>query len=287
MRESEERVDRHIFEGDRETAWCPGCGNFAIRSALIHTLSTCNIHPHEVVICSGIGQAAKMPHYLKVNGFNGLHGRALPPAIGLRAANPNLWVIVESGDGDTYGEGGNHFLHTIRRNPNIAHFVHNNRIYGLTKGQASPTTGDDIKRGLPFGSGGTTFNPILSAVAMGASFVARGFAGDKGHLQELMERALLHRGYALVDILQPCVSFNKVNTYQWYRERVYHIEDHDPADFDGALRLAREWGERIPLGVFYQEERPIFLDSFSYLKKNPLERDVRPKEYAYLLEEMK
>lgn len=287
MRDGEEKVDKSIYEGDRKTAWCPGCGNFAIRSSLIQALSKLKILPHEAVLVSGIGQAAKMPHYLKINGFNGLHGRALPPALGIRVANPNLWVIVESGDGDTYGEGGNHFLHNIRRNPHLAHLVHNNRIYGLTKGQASPTTGPEIKTKIrPQGVGGLPFNPIHAAIALGASFVARGFSGDKEHLQALIEKALLHRGYALVDILQPCVSFNKVNTYKWYRERVYHLEGHDPKDYERALFLSREWGENIPLGVFYQEERPIFLDSFPHYKRR-LESALDPKERAHLLEEMK
>lgn len=288
MRDREERRQIEIFEGDRETAWCPGCGNFAIRTALIHVLSKLQLQPHEVVVVSGIGQAAKMPHYLKVNGFNGLHGRALPPALGLHVANPDLKIIVQSGDGDTYGEGGNHFLHNMRRNPHITHLVHNNRIYGLTKGQASPTSGKDIKTKIqPQGVGSLPFNPIHGAVAMGASFVARGFSGHGDHLQDLIERALLHKGYALVDILQPCVSFNKVNTYKWYRERVYHLEDHDPEDYEAALKRTREWGEKIPLGVFYQEERPTFLESFPYYVKRPVESTIDPKEYRHLLEELK
>ncbi|MFW5897191.1 MAG: thiamine pyrophosphate-dependent enzyme, partial [Bacillota bacterium] len=191
-------------------AWCPGCGNFSILKTLGETLVELGLEPHEVLMCSGIGQAAKTPHYVRVNGFNGLHGRALPVALGSRVANPDLVCIVESGDGDTYGEGGNHFLHNIRRNPNLAHFVHDNQIYGLTKGQASPTS--DLGMQTPVQRSGVNnlpLNPLAIALAAGAGFVARGFSGDPEHLKELMKAAIGFRGYALVDILQPCVTFNR------------------------------------------------------------------------------
>lgn len=267
-----------IFEGDRETSWCPGCGNFAIRRALVGALKELEIGPHEVTLFSGIGQAAKMPHYLKVNGFNGLHGRALPLSIGMVISNPTMNVIVESGDGDSYGEGGNHLIHTIRRNPHLAHFVHNNHIYGLTKGQASPTSYEGMKTHIsPHGPTSYAFNPILFGVAMEASFVARSFSGDLEHLQEMMVSAIKHRGYALVDILQPCPSFNRINTLKWYRERVYRMEDHDDSDFEAAIRRSREWGERIPLGIFYQQEKKTFREQFPQLEKRDLlEETIRP-----------
>ncbi len=244
-------------------AWCPGCGNFPIRETLIEALDELKLQPHRVLMCSGIGQAAKMPHYVRVNGFNGLHGRALPVALGSRVANPNLTCIVESGDGDTYGEGGNHFLHNIRRNPNLAHFVHNNQVYGLTKGQASPTSDLGMKTGVQTrGVQSHPLNPLALALAAGAGFVARGFSGEGDHLKELMKAAIEYRGYALVDILQPCVTFNRINTFGWYRERVREIPaDHDPTDLAAARALAEKWGDEIPIGVLYRFERDTFEDS--------------------------
>ena len=255
----------------QEPAWCPGCGNFAIREALIKAIEALGLAPKDFVIVSGIGQGAKMPHYLRCNTFNGLHGRSLPVATGLKIANHNLTVIAEAGDGDIYGEGGNHLIHTMRRNPNITLLVHNNQIYGLTKGQASPTSVPQLKtKTQPFGILSESLNPMALAVAMNASFVARGFAGDVEGLKNLMVEAVQHRGFSLLDILQPCVTFNKVNTYSWYRERVYYLKDHDPQDRIKAFEKALEWGDRIPLGIIYINKRPCFEDRIPVLKKGPL-----------------
>lgn len=278
------------YESDRVTAWCPGCGNFPLRKALVSALQELRLAPEQVVMYTGIGQAAKMPHYIRVNGFNGLHGRALPPSLGMRVANPGLKVIVESGDGDTYGEGGNHLLHNIRRNPDLTHLVHDNQIYGLTKGQASPTTGPEQATSVqPNGITAQPFNPIRFALGMRASFVARGFVGEQDHLKELIKTAIEHRGYALVDILQPCISFNKVNTYQWYQQRVYKLaQDYNPNDYRVAIAKAEEWGERIPLGVIYREERPVFRDYLQQLDDKPLvEKSVQPADLEYLLEDFR
>lgn len=227
--------------------------------------------PHEVVLVGGIGQAAKVPQYLNANGFCGLHGRAIPPAIAAKIVNKDLTVIINSGEGDTYGEGGNHFIHNIRRNVNIAHFVHNNQIYGLTKGQASPTTDPGhVTEVQPLGTLNSPLNPLMLALTMGAGFVARAFSGDKEHLTRLMLEAINFKGYALIDILQPCISFNKVNTFQWYNKRVYKLEDsYDSTDFMGAMKRAMEWGDRIPLGVFYKVEKPTYHDKIDYLKNGP------------------
>ncbi|MCR3921504.1 MAG: 2-oxoacid:ferredoxin oxidoreductase subunit beta [Firmicutes bacterium] len=272
-----------------ETAWCPGCGNFAIRDAVAAALAELDFAPHQVLMCSGIGQAAKMPHYLRVNGFNGLHGRALPPALGARIANSSLKVIVESGDGDTYGEGGNHFIHTIRRNPDIAHFVHNNQVYGLTKGQASPTSDEGMKTNVQtFGVTLPPFNPLATALVMGAGFIARCYSGEKEHLKETIKKALLFPGYALVDILQPCPSFNKLNTYAWYKERVYHPASIDTDNWQAAMALSQEWGQKIPLGIFYQVEHPTFISHFPALaaQESPLgTRSFEPHTLAHLQEE--
>ena len=254
-----------------ETAWCPGCGNFNIREALAEALAELKLPYHNVLLCSGIGQAAKMPQYVRVNSFNGLHGRAISPAIGARVANTSLKVIVESGDGDTYGEGGNHFIHNIRRNPDIAHFVHNNQVYGLTKGQASPTSETGMKTKVQTaGNFMPPFNPLSTALVMGAGFIARCFSGEKDHLIETMKQAIEFPGYALIDILQPCVSFNKLNTFSWYKERVYYPENHDATNWDEAIKLSRLWGDQIPLGILYNVPHPTFESNFPVLNGEPL-----------------
>jgi 2-oxoglutarate ferredoxin oxidoreductase subunit beta len=253
-------------------AWCPGCGNFGILNTIKKTFADLDIEPQQVVMVSGIGQAAKLPHYTKCNTFNGLHGRALPVATGIALANHELLTIVETGDGDCYAEGGNHFVHAIRRNINVKLFVHDNQIYGLTKGQASPTSEEGMVTKLqPFGVLTGQENPLALAIALDCSFVARGFAGDMDFLQHLMTEAIRHKGFVLIDILQPCVTFNRVNTFKWYRERVYHLEDgYDPADRESAFRRAREWGEKIPTGIFYRNERPLFEDRVPVIRETPL-----------------
>lgn len=237
-----------------QTAWCPGCGNFMILKALQQALKELSLKPQQVVIVSGIGQAGKTPHYLNVNMFNGLHGRALPPATAIKACNPELTVIAEGGDGDMYGEGGNHFLHAIRRNPDITHLVHNNMVYGLTKGQASPTS--QIGFESPVQAEGVIskpINPLALAIAMDASFVARVFCGDIKKTTEIIKKAILHPGYALVDIFQPCVTFNKVNTFKWFKEHSYDLGKHDSSDRKQAFARAIE-SEKLPLGIFYENK---------------------------------
>lgn len=279
------------FVIDSETAWCPGCGDHSILSALRDVLNELELSPFEVVICSGIGQAAKVPQYINANGFNGLHGRSLPPAAAIKIVNKNLKVIVNSGEGDTYGEGGNHFIHNIRRNIDMAHFVHDNQIYGLTKGQASPTT--EIGRITGVQTNGVILepiNPVALAVSMGASFVARSFSGDPAHLKEMMKAAINHRGYAIVDILQPCVSFNKINTFKYYSERVYHMEnDYDKSDKIKAYEKALEWGAKIPLGIFYEVQKPIYSDRVDYLKDGPalVDKKISPWDAQKLMEDFK
>ncbi|NIT37226.1 MAG: 2-oxoacid ferredoxin oxidoreductase [candidate division Zixibacteria bacterium] len=258
--------------GTYETAWCPGCGNFAILEAVKKALVSADLEPHQVLFVSGIGQAAKAPHYLNANVFNGLHGRSLPVATGAKLANPELKVIVQSGDGCTYGEGGNHLLAAIRRNVDLTMLVHDNLVYGLTKGQASPTSEDGfVTKAQPHGPTAEPFNPLAVAVAMRASFVARGFSGEVDHLAELIEQALAWRGFSLVDILQPCVSFNKVNTFAWFKQRCYILPaDHDAGDFDAAMKKAYEWGARIPLGVIYRRESDSFEAQFPAVAAGPL-----------------
>lgn len=252
----------------RVPAWCPGCGNFSILKAFNEAMVELSIEPHEFLIVSGIGQAGKFPHYTKCNTFNGLHGRTLPVATGVKLANHKLKVFAVAGDGDCYGEGGNHLVHAIRRNLDIKLFVHDNQIYGLTKGQASPTTMKGIvTKTQPFGVFSEQFNSITLAVALNCSFVARGFAGDIDHLKTLIKEAVNHKGFSLIDILQPCVSFNKINTFDWYKQRVYKLdESYNPTDREVAFKKSLEWSDRIPLGVIYKTERPIFEEQFPVIK---------------------
>ena len=233
-----------------DIAWCPGCGDFPILASLKQALAELNIAPKDLVMVSGIGQAAKTPHYLKTNVFNGLHGRALPPATAIKAVNPKLTVIAQSGDGDMYGEGGNHFIHTIRRNPDITNIVNNNMVYGLTKGQASPTSPVGFVSSLQTVSE-DPFNPIAVAISLNASFVARAFAGDKEQTKEIIKKAITHKGYALIDIFQPCVTFNKINTFKWFKDNTYYLdESYDPADRNAAFQKAIET-DKFPLGIIY------------------------------------
>jgi 2-oxoglutarate ferredoxin oxidoreductase subunit beta len=258
--------------GQYETAWCPGCGNFSILEAVKQALVASRLEPHEVLFVSGIGQAAKSPHYLNANLFNGLHGRSLPVATGAKLANPKLTVMVESGDGCNYGEGGNHFLAAIRRNIDLTLLVHNNQIYGLTKGQASPTSAEGlVTKAQPEGVSSAPFNPIGVAVAMQAGFVARGFSGMIDHLSELIQEGIAHRGLALIDVLQPCVSFNKVNTFAWYKERCDPLSrTYNPTDWEAAMKVACEWGDRIPIGIIYRNDRAPFEEHVSVLRQGPL-----------------
>jgi 2-oxoglutarate ferredoxin oxidoreductase subunit beta len=264
--------------GTYETAWCPGCGNHSLLEAVKQGLVAARLEPHQVLFVSGIGQAAKAPHYLNANVFNGLHGRALPVATGAKLANPELTVIVESGDGCNYGEGGNHLLAAIRRNIGVTLIVHNNQVYGLTKGQASPTSHEGfVTKAQPEGVASAPFNAVAVAVAMGAGFVARSFSGMIDHLAGILPAAIAHPGFALIEVLQPCVSFNQVNTFAWYKQRCYQLpEGYDPGDRDAAMRVAQEWGERIPVGIIYRSEARLPLEQrFAALHQGSLlEREV-------------
>jgi len=256
-----------------ETAWCPGCGNFGIRSAIEEVLRDIPVSPQDIVFTSGIGQAAKMPHYLDVNYFNGLHGRSIPLAVGIKLARPELTVVAYSGDGCIYGEGGNHFIHTIRKNIDITILISDNKVYGLTKGQSSPTTDMGSKNTLdPQGNANIPLNPLSLAITMGAPFVARGFAGEQEHLKAVIKEAILFRGTAIVDILQPCVTFNKINTYQFYRERVYKL-DTPVTDKYEALKTAEVWGEKIPIGIIYKNESISVRETEKRLFRNPVSKE--------------
>ena len=295
------------FEG-QDPAWCPGCGNFNILKCLKESFVELDLCPERIMMVSGIGQGAKMPHYTKCNTFNGLHGRTLPVATGIKLVNGDLTVIAVAGDGDCYGEGGNHLIHTIRKNPDITMIVCNNQIYGLTKGQASPTSAKGtISKIQPSGSTAEPMNPLSLAIALDCSFVARGFAGNMEQLKKLIKEAIKHKGFSLLDILQPCISFNKINTYSWYKERVYDIEKdgvgkkyqkndnnqmnknrmdkskinkskidkreqqtHDPFDRMKAFELSLEFGDRIPTGIIYKNSRATLRENIPVIKEKNL-----------------
>ena len=269
--------------------WCPGCGNFGIVAALRNALVALNLEPSQVLLVSGIGQAGKMPHYLHSHVFNELHGRALPAAQAAKIVNTELEVIAIGGDGDGYGEGGNHFLGAMHRNVDMTYIVCNNQVYGLTKGQASPTSDQGfVSHTTPDGSW-VPMRALAIAIAADCSFIARGFAGSAEQLSRLIQMGIQHKGFALVEVLQPCVSFNHTNTFAWYKQRVYDVESeghYDPADRSNAFQKAMEWGERIPTGVLYKKERPTYESRLSALKEIPLVRQgVNPLDYQSLVDE--
>lgn len=270
--------------------WCPGCGDFGILSAFKTAVSEMvenkELDPKKLVISAGIGCHAKMVDYLKLNSFYSLHGRVPPALTGIKLANPELTVVGFAGDGDLYGEGMGHLMHTCRRNLNIKQFVHDNQVFALTIGQITPTSPLGFKgRSTPKGSVEYPINPLQLVMAAGATFVARGFAGDVQHLKKIMIAAIKHKGYALIDILQPCVSFN--DTYLYLRERVYdlNMQGFDTSNFDAAYKKAAEWGDKIPIGIFYQTEKPTF-DELFLKGKNPSKRTEIPSIANILKGEM-
>jgi 2-oxoglutarate ferredoxin oxidoreductase subunit beta len=269
------------YRSEVENAWCPGCGNFGILEAIKQILVDLQLPPRQVLICSGIGQAPKLPHYLKVNTFNGLHGREVASATAAKMCAPDLTVLVHSGDGGAYGEGGNHLLHAIRRNIDITLVVHDNKTYGLTKGQASPTTEFGTAAKLqPAGLQIAALNPLALAISQSAGFVGQSMSARKDHLVDLMKRAINHRGFSLVNVLQPCVTWDKFHTYAFYKEHCYELNDeHDPRDRNAAFRLATDSGDRIPLGLLYSIDRPPYPEA-----KRPLrDRVVDPEVATRLL----
>ncbi len=264
--------------------WCPGCGNYGIYNAFIAAIKELGIEPWRVVVVSGIGCHGKITNYVATNSVHTIHGRVLPFATAVKLANPELVVIGFAGDGDQYGIGIGHLPHAIRRNIDITLIVHNNTVFGLTTGQASPTAEVGQKtRTTPWGNIEQPINPIALALSLGASFVARGFAGDVGHLKWIIKEAIKHKGFALIDVLQPCVTYDRIHTYKWYRERLYKLEDigHDPSNLEEALKHAYEWGERIPIGIFYREEKPTYEELLPMVNgkppmvDRPLENSIR------------
>ncbi len=256
-----------------KNTWCPGCGNFGILMGFKRALVQLGLDRDQLVLVSGIGCHGKIVNYVNANGFHGIHGRVLPLATGIKLANHNLTVVGFAGDADCYDEGWGHFSHAIRRNIDMTLIVHNNMVLGLTTGQATSTSQPGFKsKSTPFGSIPPALNPIAHALVSNGTFVARGYSGDMRHLVSLMVEALKHKGFAFLDVFQPCVTFNYLNTYDWFRKRVYKLEEegHDYADIDTALERSFEWGDRIPIGIFYRAESPTFRGSLPQLKEAPL-----------------
>ena len=257
----------------KTNTWCPGCGNFGILMAFKKALIELGLEREETVLVSGIGCHGKMVNYININGFHGIHGRVLPLATGIKLSNPKLTVVGFAGDADQYNEGWGHFAHAIRQNIDMTLIVHDNMVLGLTTGQATSTSQQGFRtKSTPFGVIPPMLNPLAHALVSNGSFVARGFSGDMFHLKSLIVEAIKHRGFGFIDVFQPCVSFNYLNTYDWFRQRVYKLEDegHDVTNKQKALEKAFEWGDRIPIGVFYNKERPTYNDSLSHVKDENL-----------------
>jgi 2-oxoglutarate ferredoxin oxidoreductase subunit beta len=233
------------------------------------------IHPKDLLVVSGIGCSSNLPGYLHAYGFHGLHGRALAQATGMKLGNHDLHVVITGGDGDGYGIGVQHFIHAMRRNLDLTYVVMNNQIYGLTTGQASPTTErGDWTKSTPGGCPEEALNPLAMALVCGATYVARGSSGEQDHLTALIAEGIRHKGFALIDVFSPCVTYNKHNTYQWFKDKAYKLEeaDYTPTDYDRALGKVREWEEQIPIGLFYQVSRPTYEDGEPALRQGPLVR---------------
>ncbi len=254
--------------------WCPGCGNFGVWTAFKNALAELQIPEEDVVIVYGVGCSGNMADFNRVYGFHSLHGRAVASAVAIKMANHRLKVIVVAGDGDTYGEGLNHFLSSCRGNHDITILVHDNQVYGLTTGQAAPTTTRGEKtKSTPTGAPEQAINPLGLALTADATFLARGFSGEIGHLTTLIKAAIQHEGISLVDMFQPCFTFNHHNTYAFFKERVYHLENegHNPSDKFAAWQKTHEL-DRLPIGIFYEEKegRPAMHKNFPQLDKGPL-----------------
>ncbi|HEV2429636.1 MAG TPA: thiamine pyrophosphate-dependent enzyme, partial [Thermoplasmata archaeon] len=252
-----------VTKSDTKPTWCPGCGDFSVVAAIEMAVKKLQIPSHDVVIVSGIGCSSNLPHFLSSYGFHGIHGRSLPVAEGIRWANHGLTVIATGGDGDGFGIGCGHFVHTMRRNVDMTYVTMDNQIYGLTTGQASPTSMMGQKtKSTPAGVIENPIDPIALALAAGATYVARGFSGDVKHMADLVQNGIRHKGFAFVDALSPCVTYNKINTFDYFRQRVYKLETsgHDPTNLIAAYQRSLEWGDKIPIGLFYRTERPTYED---------------------------
>ena len=262
------------FESVVDPDWCPGCGDFGVLKAVKMAAGKAGVAPKDLVIVSGIGCSSNLPGFIHAYGVHSLHGRAIAVATGVKLANTALKVVITGGDGDGYGIGIAHFIHAMRRNLDLTYVVMDNQIYGLTTGQASPTTEmGQVTKSTPHGNVETPINPLALAIVSGATYVARAFSGDPNHMADLIARGIQHKGFALIDCFSPCVTYNKVNTYAFFKKRCYKLEDdksYKTDDADRALDRAREWGEKIPTGLFFEKQQPSYEETEPVLRKGPL-----------------
>jgi len=262
-----------IGKSDTKPTWCPGCGDFGVVAAVEMALKRLKIPSHQVVLVSGIGCSSNLPHFLSSYGFHSIHGRSLPVAEGIRWANHTLTVIATGGDGDGFGIGAGHFIHTMRRNVDMTYVTMDNQIYGLTTGQASPTSMMGQKtKSTPAGVIENPIDPISLALAAGATYIARAFSGDVKQMADLVAGGIQHKGFAFIDAMSPCVTYNKINTFDWFRQRVYKLENsgHDPTDIVQAWQRSLEWGDKVPTGLFYKVDKPTYEDLEEVLTAGPL-----------------
>ncbi len=280
------------YESVVEPDWCPGCGDFGVLRSLEIAAGRLGIQPKDMVVVSGIGCSSNLPGFIHTYGVHSLHGRAVAVATGVRLANHNLKVVITGGDGDGYGIGIGHFIHAMRRNLDLTYIVMNNQIYGLTTGQASPTTMKEVRtKSTPLGNIEMPINPVALALVSGATYVSRGFSGENKQLSDIIAGAIAHKGFSLVDVFSPCVTYNHVNTYDYFRKRVYKLEaepDYDSSNAQMAFEKSFEWGERIPLGVFYRDEQPTYEDLEPALQNGPLveqEMGLSKEMFDELMEE--
>jgi 2-oxoglutarate ferredoxin oxidoreductase subunit beta len=279
------------YKGPVDPDWCPGCGDFGVLRTLQRAAGKLGIHPKDLMVVSGIGCSSNLPGYIHAYGFHGLHGRALAQATGMKLGNHDLHVVITGGDGDGYGIGIQHFIHSMRRNIDLTYIVMDNEIYGLTTGQASPTTErGEWTKSTPGGCPEDELNPLALAMVAGATYVARGSSAEQEHLTNLIAQGIQHKGFSLIDVFSPCVTFNKINTYPWFKERLYKLEDspYDPTDLTAAMEKSVEWGSRIPIGLLYRHEKPTYEDTEPVLTKGPLVDQplgIDPKMFAEVLAE--
>ena len=276
------------LKGKVDPDWCPGCGDFGVLAAVQKALVELQIPNHEVVTISGIGCSSNLPGFINTYGMHTLHGRALAVATGVKLANHRLNVLVTGGDGDGFGIGGNHFIHTMRRNVDLLYVVMDNQIYGLTTGQTSPTSRIGMKtKSMPFGNIEAPVNPILLALTAGATFVARGFSSEQKHLTELIRKGMEHQGFSFLNVFSPCPTYNHDNTIKWFRPRVKKLEDdpdYDPTDWTAAMEKSLLWGDEIPIGKFFERtDVPTLHGAEPVLSESPLvNHDPRvPPEVAH------
>jgi len=282
-------ADVAVYKSEVKPDWCPGCGDYGVLNSLQKACAELDLAPKDIMVVSGIGCSSNLPGFFNSYGMHTLHGRSIPVASGAKFGNHEMNVIVTGGDGDGYGIGVGHLIHAMRRNLKLTYIVMDNQIYGLTTGQTSPTSEKMTKtKSTPAGNLENQLNPIALALAAGASFVARGFSGEPAHLAEIYKKAIQHKGFAIVDVFSPCVTYNKTNTYPFFKERVYKLEDenHDTNNYEAAMKKAQEWGNRLPIGVFYaNSDRPTYDESEPVLANGPLSKAAfKPLDPSILLE---